>query len=645
MPTQAQLFGDPNRCSIPISNSYDSCGTITRANIAYATPEGLLGIFKGTDSLGGSSVTQYRDMQSLMTTNLELKACGTKTYGLYDWLMSSARPVGALVNQKKIQGTDSIMEPFVLAAQKSIINSDFWAVTHGFTAANYTTHASTTGVDGRPVAKPSTTYGAVTQILRLRSRDSLDPNTAWFVPGATLHVFSRKNTGVASRTQYIIAAAANEIPASGAVATFTDVALVNVSNGDTSSDTNSFIGIATIGANNVSDYESWCNNRPALNPNKVVPFWIQTSRYTLCVDEFYKEWFAKMTSNNPYFAKFGDVTLAERNRQLGSMWQREWMNSFFWGKRFSANQSLANWTSLPTQYAHYSSNLTGPVSGYDSGTSTNTTQIGRKANAIGVYEQLASCGRVKDLKGQRLNLAELFNELYLLYRARSSGGRPADSMDVYTDSRTAANIQVAMVKYYDVNTQGKTGGTMRMNWDVKDGKIDKLGFRVRSYELLYPQGVTLNVITDNYFDDFLSAVKAEEVAVLGSDHESGQGIDRKNGDSGRFLMFLDLGGGIYPGIVNSNRKVHTVGALQDLAKIDDGYSCVMNTPTKEITLNSVTWTAIVECPDDNLIVENFDDDVPDVVVSAAEYTVLGTTVDPGTETDIISPTSDDPASD
>ena len=645
MPTQAQLFGDPNRCSIPISNSYDSCGTITRANIAYATPEGLLVIFKGTDSLGGSSVTQYRDMQSLMTTNLELKACGTKTYGLYDWLMSSARPVGALVNQKKIQGTDSIMEPFVLAAQKSIINSDFWAVPHGFTNANYTTHASTTGVDGRPVDKTSTTYGAVTQILRLRSRDSLDPNTAWFVPGATLHVFSRKNTGVASRTQYIIAAAANEIPASGAVATFTDVALVNVSNGDTSSDTNSFIGIATIGANNVSDYESWCNNRPALNPNKVVPFWIQTSRYTLCVDEFYKEWFAKMTSNNPYFAKFGDVTLAERNRQLGSMWQREWMNSFFWGKRFSANQSLANWTSLPTQYAHYSSNLTGPVSGYDSNTSTNTTQVGRKANAIGVYEQLASCGRVKDLKGQRLNLAELFNELYLLYRARSSGGRPADSMDVYTDSRTAANIQVAMVKYYDVNTQGKTGGTMRMNWDVKDGKIDKLGFRVRSYELLYPQGVTLNVITDNYFDDFLSAVKAEEVAVLGSDHESGQGIDRKIGDSGRFLMFLDLGGGIYPGIVNSNRKVHTVGALQDLAKIDDGYSCVMNTPTKEITLNSVTWTAIVECPDDNLIVENFDDDVPDVVVSAAEYTVLGTTVDPGTETDIISPTSDDPASD
>ena len=65
MPTQAQLFGDHgSRCSTAISNNYDSCGTITRSNIAYATPDGLLSIFKSSDD--------YRDMQSLMTTNMEL---------------------------------------------------------------------------------------------------------------------------------------------------------------------------------------------------------------------------------------------------------------------------------------------------------------------------------------------------------------------------------------------------------------------------------------------------------------------------------------------------------------------------------------------------------------------------------------------
>ena len=88
-------------------------------------------------------------------------------------------------------------------------------------------------------------------------------------------------------------------------------------------------------------------------------------------------------------------------------------------------------------------------------------------------------------------------------------------------------------------------------------------------------------------------------------------------------MILDLGGGIYPGIVDSNRKVHTVGALEDLAKVDSGYGCVMRSPTKEVTLNSVTWTAIVECPDDNLIVENFTAEEPTVVESTAVYQIEG----------------------
>lgn len=636
MPTQAQLFGDHgSRCATAISNNYDSCGTITRSNIAYATPDGLLSIFKSNDD--------YRDMQSLMTTNMELKACGTKTYGLYDWLMSSARPVGSLINQKKIQGTDSIMEPFILASQKSIINDDYWAVLENVAAASYTTN-STNGNNGRPAVKTGTTYGTVTHIMRLKSRYGLDPNTSHFVPGATLHVFGRTSAGAASRTQFIIDSAANENVASG-TPNWTDVALVHVDDGGSVDDAAVSSGVAVIGANNVSDYESWCNNRPALNPNRVVPFWTQTSRYTLCVDEFYKEWFAKLTANNPYFAKFGDVTLAERNRQLGAMWQREWMNSFFWGKRLNTNQSLANWTSLPAQYAHYNANLGGVT------TSASSHIVSRKANAIGIYEQLQACGRVKDLKGQRLNLAELFNELYTLYRTRSNSGRPSDSIDCYTDSKTAASIQTAMVKYYGAATITANGNSaITFDYQVKDGNIAKLGFRVRSYELLYPQGVTLNIITDHYFDDFVSAMKAEELAS--NQHNNGggantEGADRSVGDSGRFLMFLDLGGGVYPGIVDSNRKVHTVGALEDLAKIDSGYGCVMRSPTKEVTLNSVTWTAVVECPDDNLIVENFDDAEPDTVVNSAAYSTVGSVAadsETGSETDLLSddetPTTD-----
>jgi hypothetical protein len=564
-------------------------------------------------------------MQSLMVTNMELKACGTKTYGLYDWLMSSARPVGALVNQKKIQGTDSLMEPFILASQKSIINDDYWAIVQSYQTSFYGDNNATNGNATYPISDAQL-VGA-TRVLRLHNRYSLDPNASHFVPGATLHTFGRSSAGAATRTQFEIIGAAVD---GAGTPVFTDVSVKAVSNGDSTSDATIEAGVAVIGVNNVSDYESWCNNRPALNPNRVVPFWTQTSRYTLCVDEFYKEWFAKLSANNPYFSKFGDVTIAERNRQLGAMWQREWMNSFFWGKRIGTNQSLANWTSLDPQYAHYNASMGGVV------TNATSHTVSRKANAIGIYEQLAACGRVKDLKGQRLNLAELFNELYNLYRTRSNSGRPADSIDVYTDSRTAANIQTAMVKYYGAATLDKSGGNsiIRMDYSIKDGKIDKLGFRVRSYELLYPQGVTLNVITDNYFDDFLTAMKAE--ALTTSSTYNNDGSTRVIGDSGRFLMFLDLGGGVYPGIVDSNRKVHTVGALEDLAKIDSGYGCVMRSPTKEVTLNSVTWTAVVECPDDNLIVENFDDAEPDTAVSSADYTSIGGATVGGSETDLLS---------
>ena len=108
--------------------------------------------------------------------------------------------------------------------------------------------------------------------------------------------------------------------------------------------------------------------------------------------------------------------------------------------------------------------------------------------------------------------------------------------------------------------------------------------------------MTLNVITNEFFDDMVTAQKAGD-----------QSTGITDGSQVRFLMVLDLGGGIYPGIIGSNRVVHKTGDLADLAKVDPSYRCVMKNPTKETTLNSTTWTAVVECPTDNLIIENFAD--------------------------------------
>jgi hypothetical protein len=137
----------------------------------------------------------------------------------------------------------------------------------------------------------------------------------------------------------------------------------------------------------------------------------------------------------------------------------------------------------------------------------------------------------------------------------------------------------------------------------------------------------MNIITNEFFDDILTVAQIGDTkgylgvittpAVIAADYDGSGAAGTATGDAGasdgsggRFLMILDLGGGIYPGIVASNRVVHSTGDLDDLAKVNTGYSCVMKNPTKEVTLNSQTWTVIVDCPTDNLIIENFDNTVP-----------------------------------
>ena len=105
--------GNPTTATTAIWNSYNTEGTITRSSVGLAAPADLDNIF--TDG------TNYRDMTHLLTTQLELATCGARQYGLYDWLMSSARSVGNLVNTKKIQGSGFEVDPFILAAQKDVI--------------------------------------------------------------------------------------------------------------------------------------------------------------------------------------------------------------------------------------------------------------------------------------------------------------------------------------------------------------------------------------------------------------------------------------------------------------------------------------------------------------------------------------------
>lgn len=544
-----------SKCLPAIGNNNNECGAVTLCDVITAQSDELVNIF--TDGSG-----KYRDMHALLATQFEIKACGAKTNGLYDFLMSNKKMVG----QKKIVTPlgpgNSEISPFIMAHQHSVINAEYWSLKNLFLQGS-------------------------TYVIHVNSRASIPLDERWFVPGMNIYVHARSSAGTALRGSFKVAScqASTFGGASTLLITATEenstlgwvakAAFSGFTGGSPLS-----AGVVVRGTANVQDVERWCYNRPALNDRKHVPFWFETDRYTMCTDQLYEAWFKRLQDGNEYFSLFGDVDSTQRNKQLGDMFQREWLNKFFWNKRISADQTLGRYRNLAAvnTFSNSTQGLYVPGEG---------RCVGRKANAIGVYEQLAECGQVFDLQNQQLNLVELFEQLiYPIWRARGDQGKPNDTIEIFTDSFTASQIQRGMIQYYDTRSDG-LARFMIDTKQVMSGSMGSLGFNFDEYKLQYPQ-VKLRIVTNNFFDDFATAMSLESV-----------------NSAGRFLWILDFTS-IYPGIITSNSKKHTTGDIEKLASIDSDYACVMENPTQEIQLNSLTWTAVVECPATSAIVENFD---------------------------------------
>lgn len=541
MPVSANIF---EKCLPAVGNNYDSCGTLGRCSIVTAESDTLADIF--------TSSGQFRDMGSLLRTQVEMKACGVRENALFDFLMSNARGKGQFVKPRKIDRGPSLIEPFILANQKSVINSEYWLFGNGQASG------SNWQIDAY--------FPAATDLTN---------DIRWFPERTRVYLNGVSAGGSTIRTAYRVLTAAQ-----GTWGAFNTVTLTLVSENTNSSLAAAKLGNPTVGfmvrgVPNVNDYESWCRNLPAFNPNKEVPIWFETTRWTHCVDELYKEWLGYLMENNPYFAKFGDPTVAEQNRQLYEHFRRSWINSFFWNKKL-ANQTMAAYRSLEQINS---------VSDAEVYQYTEGQCVALRANAEGVYEQLADCGRVYDLMGQQLNLIEFFDLIYLIHRNRADAGQPADEIDLFMSSPYAALFQRAMVRYFNDQSEG----LIRFNLAVKS----PLGFTFDSYKLIFPAGVTINVFTHPFFDDWQAVANAAAVDRAGS-----------------MIWCIDWSN-VWPAIFGSSAVVHTTGNIADLAKIDAHYACTVRNPTREVKLNSLTWGVGLDCPQQHFILEGLASLVPD----------------------------------
>ncbi len=560
-------------CDIVITNNYDTEGSLTKATIKGLTPAEVKALF--TDG------TQWHEMTSMLRTQFEMAACGVRRFGLYDWIMSSNRVgMGKLLQTVKRDKGPSLIQPFIMGRQMSVVNQDYWVIVTGSDGPAYV--PGTTG--------PLTTNAGMDWVIRVVAGYGVPLDEKYFLPKHQIYILNLSGGGSSLMGQWSIVESA--VSADG---TYIDIGLTDLNSFSTATvDETPVTGVVLVGVNNVHDVEKYCYNPVNVNPTKYVPFWYQPRRRMRRIDSAYMEVFNKLMDDNSWFAQFQDIPLAERNRQDELNDQKQMVNTWFFGRPWSNAQRLDGnpfWTSLP----QISSFAGGSI---DPGTGGQLQAY--RANMVGIYPQMQACSRVFDKQGMALNIRTWCEEqMYDVYRARTSQGRPARSLDVYCDSITSDQFMVAFIAY----AKGKLGDIVRINVDgqsglnampysVKEGS-NQWGFQWRSFRLYRPLGVEVNIITHEFFDDLLNTF-----TNLSTGEQSSRG---------RFLLCLDIGkgGSIYPAVLGSNRKVYETGQIEQLAKLDASFACVMENPTIRTSATSEIQTMVVECPMNSDWTENF----------------------------------------
>jgi hypothetical protein len=525
----------------------------------------------------------WRVMESLFHHDLEIRMCEAVQNGLYDFMMAQKVNLSKSLRTAPVNAGLLEIMPFIKARQYSPINNEFWAVTGGTHSAAYTDDI----------------WGQCDWKVTVASTTNIPADANYFPVGQRVFMQGKTAGGSATRTAWVVIKTVDT--------NAPDSVDLYLKGQNSASNLLPFLGdklghpatgLLQIGTPNVNEYEKFCTEPPTVLNWKNVPFWIEGTRNSTCKSSLYDKWRTLVLAGNPMYKEFFNLDEIEKNKQIGASWQRRMVTQMFWGKPLP-HQTIADYDDLDEITAFDASSLGLGVDG--------AAVIGRRANAVGIYEQLAECDRIADALGGQLNLPALFTEMYNMMRVREGNGTGnPKAFDVFTDSVTAELINQAMILYY----KAKSGSQLMYTVDAAGpAKKAEFGFNYRSYALFWPPGVTMNVVTHYAFDDWRAAGLS---AIGAADNTT------------RVLWVLDFAG-IYPGIISSRRVTQETGNLKTLAAVNADFACVEKVPTREQTLTGLTWTMIVECPAGNLIIENFSGAVPEYATSTGAYPATNTT--------------------
>lgn len=533
------------KCCPHVVEDYDRCAGITVCSLKPVMPDEW-----DTYYLSGG---MPRVDSALAEADFIGKACIPTINGLYEWISATRRQYSRsnLGSRRRMDGLLEY-EPFLKMHRKGPINNQWWKAVYGGTGATEV---------------PQSHKYVVTSLS-----DGIPANPNWFPAGMQVFLSSLLDAGgsvngsaVVGQTEFVgddltiwvVPTPGGTLPGVG--------------------QTTNTTAVLTRGIVNVTDYEEWCEQIPALNTKQEVLFWVGTTRYTICESELQNQFIQRALRDNPLYREYMHVPEVEYTRQITTDFQRRMVEQFFYGRALNSYQNEDQWNLLPEIKVDFGSFL-GP------NLPDQGACVGRRANPVGIMPQLADCNRVIDGAGAALDLAKFFEHIYYMQRVRADNGVSSNVFEVCMNSAYAILFQTAMIKYY----KARTVDTLAMNWDLGAQKQGPFGFYFRDFVLDFPAGTMLRVVTHPFFDDWLDAHNRAGAAIR---------------NQGNVMWMLDWST-IYQAIISSNSVTNSTGDINDLAKLSKELACTMKVAKTTYRHTSTTFTNVVECPDASLAYRN-----------------------------------------
>ena len=540
----------------------NSCGcTLTRASFQGLTPQQFENLSLSETELG-----------KVIANSAEAKILGVQERGLPMLLRSSIRDIKPELNVENIS-EQSIILPYIQRRQDQIINANYFDIESSVITPNRGTSGLAqnfaNAIDITVNLGTSTFKSPLTNIER------------YFLKGLTIIITTWDDSinRTAKTVQYTILEAVNANSGGTEKSKVTITPIGNVlfpTENDGITELVPQYGIVQISANNISDWEFWCENQPSDNNTGLIINWLQTTRESRCVSELYKDALARVYdgSTNTWDPTFKFKRIADQNKRATMLSDENWLRSVFYNDYISPNQTPEGYKNLP------------PVEEPEQ----DGCIVEYKANALGFFTILAENGRVLDLNGAALDLDDIFEQLYLLKRHRQVDGDRIQVIDTMTDRNTAVLIFETMAKYYKA----------RFGWDTT--RFAKLGQKVEfngqvSFEFdiydIPDSSVQWAVFREDFFDDH---IEAHSAAAAGGVLGGAQDFTNR----GRNLWFIDWSDTAI-GMAGSN----SVTRKSPAPEVQDLYKCRMRANIKEYVLKSQKWTAMIDRPSRHLIIHNF----------------------------------------